>query len=314
LRFFYIILNLLFIFFLFLHPVFARLEEEPNNTKKESNTINSGDTISGHTGMETSYGLMGDIDIFCLTVKYPGKLTIYATVEKKFGSSSGNPSIKIDILNPDVVKAGEWKDPVTGKKASPVYNSDKTIKRIIAIRKPGKIYLKVDRYEVDAYYTFKVFYEDMGKPESKPLPSAIQEIEPNDRINQAMSLPLRQPVTGHTGNMGKYGLEGNSDYYAVEIPYPGKVTVFLTIEGIYGQEEKGEPSIKISIVNEKEMVSGSWKDPYTGEDVSSIFYKGNKGKSIFVKSSGKLFLRLDRYEANAKYTLIVIFYEFNEYQ
>jgi hypothetical protein len=60
------------------------------------------------------------------------------------------------------------------------------------------------------------------------------------------------------------------------------------------------------------MISGSWKNPYTGEDISPIFYQGDKGKSIFIKKGGKIIIILDRYEAHAKYRFLVVFQDAGE--
>lgn len=286
-------------------PVYSKEEVEPNNTIEKANSVSSGETVTGHTGIETQYGLTGDMDIFCLPVKYPGKLTVYASVTGKFGSAGGDPSIRIGILNKDELKTGEWKDPSSGKEISAVCTGN--ITRTITVQKPGNIYILVDRYSEHAYYKVKIVYEEKGNNKVEALSSAISETEPNDTPSGAMKIPLRQPVTGHTGFMGKYGLQGNRDYYAVEVPYPGKLTVYLNIEGSYGKSEMGKPSINISLVNGDEMTSGSWKNSYTGEDTSSVFYRGDKGKSIFIKKGGKLLIILDRYEANATYRFVVVF-------
>lgn len=293
-----------------LMPVCSKEEVEPNNTRDKANIISSGETITGHTGIETQYGLMGDMDIFCLSVKYPGKLTVYASVTGKFGSSGGDPSIKVELLNKDELNTGEWKDPSSGKETSAVCTGN--IIRTITVQKAGNIYISVDRYGEHAYYKVKIVYEEKGNNKVEPLSSVISETEPNDTPSNAMKLPLRQPVVGHTGFIGKYGLQGNRDYYAIEVPYPGKLTVYLNIEGSYGEGEMGKPSVNISLVNGDEMTSGSWKNPYTGEDISPIFYRGDKGKSIFIKKGGKIIIVLDRYEANAKYRFLVVFQDAGE--
>ncbi|MEQ8189819.1 MAG: hypothetical protein ABRQ39_17760 [Candidatus Eremiobacterota bacterium] len=296
---------ILLLFFMSLMPVCSKEEAEPNNTMDKANSISSGDTVTGHTGIETQYGLMGDMDIFCLPVKYPGKLTVYASVTGKFGNTAGESSIRVDILNKDELKTGEWKDPSSGKEKSPVCTGN--ITRTITVQKPGNIYILVDRYGEHAYYKVKIVYEEKGNNKSETLSSAVSEAEPNDTPSSAMKLALKQPVVGHTGLTGKYGLQGNRDYYTVEVPYPGKLTVYLNIEGRYGEGNMGKPSVNISLVNGDEMASGSWKNPYTGQDTSSVFYKGDKGKSIFIKKGGKLIILLDRYEANAKYRFVVVF-------
>ncbi len=288
-----------------LMPVCSKEEVELNNTIDKANSVSSGETVTGHTGVQTQYGLMGDIDIFCLPVKYPGKLTVYASVTGKFGNAGGESSIRIDILNKDELKAGEWKEPSSGKEKSPVCTDN--ITRAITFQKPGNIYILVDRYGEHAYYKVKIVYEEKGNNKTESLPIAVSETEPNDTPSSAMKLSLRQPVAGHTGFIGKYGLQGNRDYYTVEVPYPGKLTVYLNIEGIYGEGNMGKPSVNISLVNGDEMTSGKWKNPYTGEEVSPVFYSGDKGKSIFIKKGGKLLILLDRYEANAKYRFVVVF-------
>jgi len=288
-----------------LTPVFSKEEVELNNTIDKANGISSGETVTGHTGVQTQYGLMGDIDIFCLPVKYPGKLTVYASVTGKFGNAGGEPSIRIDILNKDELKTGEWQDPSSGKVKSAVCTDN--ITRTITVQKSGNIYILVDRYGEHAYYKVKIVYEEKGNNKKEVLSSAVSETEPDDTPSSAMKLSFKQPVVGHTGFIGKYGLQGNRDYYTVEVPYPGKLTVYLNIEGRYGEGNMGKPSVNISIVNGDEMTSGTWKNPYTGEDTSSVFYSGDKGKSIFIKKGGKLLILLDRYEANAYYRFVVVF-------
>lgn len=305
-RFLKILLFFFFIQIFLFQPVRAIEETEPNNIKEEACFISSGETITGHTGVKTEQGLTGDIDIFGLNIKSPGKLTLYCGIVKKFGSSDGNPSIRIDIINSEDLNAGQWKNPYTGKNSSPVFETLETDARSINIQKAGTIYIKVDRYEADSYYKLTVVYSGEGLLDL-PVPDPVQEEEPNDIPSEANLLPIRQPVTGHTGNTGKYGLEGNRDYFMVEVPSPGKLTVFLTVQGKYSDTEKGDASVKITFINSDEMASGEWKDIETGLDKSPVFYKGTDGFCIFIKQPGDVLLSLDRYEANAKYKMIVLF-------
>jgi len=300
---------LLFFLFLsiFILPVAAKEETEPNNTEKTSNPISPGECIMGHTGMKSEEGFIGDIDIFSFKAQYAGKITVYAGVVKKYGIIEGNPSIRLDLLNSDELKADSWKDPYSGKVLSPVFDGSGSGARSLTIGKAGTVYLRVDRCGADAYYKFTVIYQPEGKPENQEMPDSIEEVEPNDIPSQANSLPLRQPVTGHTGNMGKYGLEGNKDCYVVEVPSPGKLLVFVTIKGKYFKDETGNPSLRVYISNADEMTSGPWKDPDTGEDKSAVFNQGTEGRCIFIKSGGQVFLVVDRYEANASYKLTVVF-------
>ena len=305
--FFKFILIVFFVFTVTLIPAFSKEETEPNNTKKEANFISPGEGIVGHTGMKGEHGFTGDIDIFSFKADYAGKITVYASVLKKYGNVEEDASIRIDILNDEDLNAGAWKDPSSGKVLSPVFTENKTSARAITIGKGGMVYLKVDRCGGDAYYKFTVIYQSLKEEETATPGEAISETEPNDIASQANFLPLRQPVTGHTGKIGTYGLEGNKDYYRVEVPSPGKLTVFVTVTGKYNDSETGQPSLRLSIANGEEMASGDWKNPDTGKDMSPVFYKGTAGRCIFIKYSGEVILFVDRYEANAKYKLTVIF-------
>lgn len=284
---------------------FGKEEKEQNNTEKKACVIYSGDVVTGHTGLKTDYGFTGDIDLYRIDVSSPGILTISGCVHGKFGSSKGEPSVRIDVFNGDEVKAGEWKN-LKGKKDSPVYTENKTV-RYMDIRKAGVIYLKVEGYNADAYYEFAVSYKgEAVNNEVKTISDPVKEVESNDTPDKAMKIDLREPVMGNTGKVGKYGIEGNKDYYSVEVPGPGKLTAFVNITGKYGDDE-GEPSIKLSFVNKDEMASGEWKNIKTGEDVNPIFYKGTRGICVFIKTGGNIILMVDRYGANAKYKLTVMF-------
>jgi len=287
-------------------PVYSKEETEPNNIIEEANSVLPGETVLGHTGLKTEYGLSGDVDVFSIQVTGPGKLTLYAGILKKWGTSDGTPSIRMSIINGDELKVSEWKNPYSGKFESPVFTEIKTEARSISFQKSGTMYIKVDRYEADAYYKFTVDYKSGGQ-ENLPVPDPIEEVEPNDIPSKANILPLRQPIIGHTGNMGKYGLEGNKDYFLVDVPSPGKLTVFLTVKGKYSDSESGEPSLKVTMVNEDEMASGAWKDVTTGINKSPVFYQGTEGCCIFIKYGGEVLLNIDRYQANAKYKMIVLF-------